>query len=140
MNGYVNMAKRKANIFIVAESVTNWFEANSHAIPDTENIEAGITRSKPGSPTMCTPPETEIVGHGFEVGQPVPVPSQVAVEPANWVRDNQQATELAEASSPRGTSKATETRSTATNEVTGQDHATHEAFWALLTAAGYEEW
>lgn len=42
------MGKRKSEIFTVAESVVNWFEANNHSLIPRDNTNDIANRPKPG--------------------------------------------------------------------------------------------
>ena len=102
------MAKRKADIFTVAESVTNWFEASSHNITTTYTTEVNANRSEFGGTEACKSNVAEIAAHGIEASQHVLTTSHVTGEATNWSGSTQEGEESAGGASPRGKDEVNE--------------------------------
>ena len=134
------MAKRKADIFIVAEYVVNWFEASKHNTVPTEIPEGAGNRSELGGTKTGKPNVAGSSANKDEADQQGLILSQSTGEAANRPKVTPDGEGSAGTTSPSGNSDVGKPRPPATTELAGAEAATHHAFWALLKEAGYEEW
>lgn len=118
------MGKRKSETFTVCESVSNWSETRPHS-PSTPDGSAEIA-SRTG---LVNEALVQANGPAESINDP-----GLTARPTGL--DNGEP--AADAASPGVTEEETEGPWSA--EVDDPLWAAHEAFWALLQAAGYEIW
>lgn len=61
------MGKRKAEIFTVADSMVNWFEASNHNIAPTQITKGVAIRSEIGGEVAGQANVAEVAANGIEV-------------------------------------------------------------------------
>lgn len=126
MHVSIKMGKRKSEIFTVAKSVVNWFEASNHGIISRDIINDITDRPKP-------------VGEGSV--QPN-IADVAASDP--WLNNRPQDANgiesLAEVAILAGTLIEERAEIPAATELDEQEGPAKQTFWALLHAACYECW
>ena len=126
MHGYMRMCKRKLEIFTVAESVVNWFEASNHSLIPNESTNEIAHRTKTGGEGLVQPNTTDVAANGPGI--------------TNWPKAVEETKPPAEVVVPAGTTVGRGTKSPSTTEVDEQEGPARQAFWALLHAVGYDCW
>ena len=132
------MGKRKASVFTVAESVSNWLDASCR-IP--EHIEAGTENPAPlgaslGIATSYGLDQLTVVP--AEANRLTPLPSPLATEPDCGLAGGSRGKAPADVAVPPQTSNENVPASLTSEELGPRTEAVVDAFWALLAELGYE--
>ena len=134
------MAKRKADIFTVVESVVNWFEASSPNIALVEIPEGVVNQSEFGGTGTGQSSVAGPIANEDEASQQALPLSPPTNEAANYLEATQKCEESAGAAGLRGHDDVGGPRHPTPSELAESAAAAHQAFGALLKRAGYEEW
>lgn len=130
------MGKRKANVFIVAESVNNWFEASCHIPVATEAAKEESTQGDTGLGITTPSIPTPIAAISAEVDRSVPLPLQLTADPNCCVKDSPRGGGPADVAAPPRTSGVSIPVTHTSEELGPEREAAIQAFWALLAEAG----
>ena len=134
------MTKRKAYIFTVVESVANWFEASSLSIAPVDNTVRAINHLGFVNTEVSQSSLAEPVSHRDETSRQALQPSSSTGEVTNCYDVNQRVAGTTWTSVIRGQADVDVPVPPTTAELVGSATSAHQAFWALLARAGYEEW
>lgn len=124
----------------MVESVVNWFEASSLNIAPAEIPEGVVNQSEFGGTGTGQSNLVGPIANEDEAGQQVLPLSPPTGETANCLEATQKGEESAGAAGLRGQDDIGGPRHPTPTELVGSTAAAHQAFWALLKRAGYEEW
>ena len=132
------MGKRKANLFTVAESVTNWLEASSHSPADSESNTEGPNQVSLGQRLEEQLQSVGLASNEADTGRSTPVllqPVGETVDPPTTDRSGRAFGDLAVGPSEN---EANVTGPPHTNELEGPERDVRHVFWELLKTNGYE--
>ena len=140
------MTKRKADIFTVAESVTNWFAASGYTVAPPEEVEGVVTNRLETSPevrtpTIAIPPiVTEAVAGWAEINPHTWLLAIGPYDAASWSEIERVGREPADVAETGGIGVAIKPGPSSVAEVAEKEELDQHPFWSLLRAAIYEEW
>lgn len=155
------MGKRKVDSFTVNEVVSSWIEPNrdsgaltgapsGNATAASEGVNhqlglpggqstGGVANATTVNPYLEVPATSHPVNRDGESSQLKLTSVLPAGEAANGTGTTLEGTELAEAEGPGGWDEVARSDHVASDDLTELAAAAHQAFWDLLTRAGYEE-
>ena len=110
----MRMGKRKSEIFKVAESVVNWFEAGNHSLIPNESTNEIANRTETGGEGLVQPNTTDVAANGQGI--------------TSWPKAVEETESLAEVVVPAGTTVGRGTETPSTTEVNEQVGPTRQAF------------
>ena len=137
---YTVMGKRKAEIFTVIDSVTSWAEASSHnpaySGGDPEfTTQSSIGRRLEEQLQVVGPASTEA-----NTGRPNPVRLQLVGEPADPSTADLSRSDVVDVAVGPSEPEAQVVGTLHTSKLEVAKGEVGQAFWNLLTDAGYEVW
>ena len=103
MHGYMRMGKRKSEIFTVAESVVNWFEASNHSLSPNKSTNEIANRTETDGEGFVQPNTDDVAANGPGI--------------TSWPKAVEETEPPAEVAVPTGTTIGRETETPSTTEV-----------------------